>query len=432
MSAINEAMPSGATGAIGRGPGRAAGTAPHQRSDAVCASRRGPGDAAGAASPGGAPGVPHEPLSCGAPGLYVHVPFCETKCPYCDFYSSTTCGDIPHWLDCLARETDYYKDVFFRFDTVYLGGGTPSLLDKRELSQLLNSIAGAFDVAGDSEITMELNPDDVTPSKLAAYRDLGINRISLGVQSLSDTELRFLGRRHDANQSLNAIKNIRNAGFNNLGIDLMYGFEVQSIAAWKRTLRRVLELSPEHLSCYQMAIEPETHFGAMRDSGTLTEPGEDLQRRFFLATSELLRAHGYIHYEISNFARSEEYLSRHNSKYWRHVPYLGLGPAAHSFKEGKRWWNVPSVDGYCRALETGTAPLAGSERLTPKQLALERLFLGLRTRDGIDLDDASIDSRAHRALSTLKEESLVEIANGRITPTLNGFLFADEMPFMFY
>lgn len=369
--------------------------------------------------------------SSDSPGLYVHVPFCKTKCPYCDFYSSTSMADIPRWLDCLSREINYYKNDFSGFDTVYLGGGTPSLLDERELSLLLNIITSVFDIAGDSEITMELNPDDVTPSKLAVYRDLGINRISLGVQSFSDSELRYLGRRHDAHGALRAIQEIRDAGFKNLGIDLIYGFEGQSLAGWERTLRRVLELSPEHLSCYQMTIEPDTPFGRMRSAGALRELDEELQRRFFLTTAELLCAHGYIHYEISNFARGESLIARHNAKYWRHVPYLGLGPTAHSFRENRRWWNVRSVADYCKALEKCKPPIADFEQLQPDQIVLEKIFLGLRTRDGISLDPASIDPRTCRTLSALREESLVEITNGRVTPTLNGFLVADALPFIF-
>ncbi len=366
------------------------------------------------------------------PRLYVHVPFCKTKCPYCDFYSSTSDADVPRWLSCLAREIDLYTGTFSHFDTVYIGGGTPSLLDEHEIALLINTITTAFDITDDSEITIELNPDDVTPAKLAVYREIGINRISLGVQSLRDDELAFLGRRHNAKRALDAIREIRDARFDNLGVDLIYGFEGQGIAGWKRTLRCVLDLSPEHLSCYQMTIEPDTPFGRLRAEGSIREPDEELQRRLFLTTAEFLRAHGYIHYEISNFARSEDLIARHNSKYWRHAPYLGLGPAAHSFRENKRWWNVRSVAEYCRALEAGTAPVAGSEQLQPDQIALEKIYLGLRTRDGVDLDLVSRNMPAQNALRRLQKESLVRITGGRLTPTPKGFLVADELPLLFF
>jgi putative oxygen-independent coproporphyrinogen III oxidase len=367
-----------------------------------------------------------------APGLYLHVPFCKTKCPYCDFYSTTSGAAIPRWLACLRREMELYTGTFSCFDTVYLGGGTPSLLSEKEISFIVNRLAGAFHIADDSEITIEANPDDITQRKLAAYKDFGINRISLGVQSFCDSELRYLGRRHDAEQALRAIQQVRDAGFDNLGIDLICGFEGQSLAGWKRTLRRALDLSPEHLSCYQMTIEPDAPFGRMRASGAVREICEEKLRRFFLETAELLRANGYVHYEISNFARSEKHIARHNSKYWRHAPYLGLGPAAHSFKDNKRWWNVRSVAGYCRALENGTAPLAGSEKLTPEQIALETISLGFRTRGGVDLSTVSGNPGAKRALSILQRESLIEIACGRAAPTLSGFLVSDEIPLLFF
>lgn len=400
----------GAESACGNEPNDAAGACENEYNGAAGACRHGPND---------------------TPGLYVHVPFCKTKCPYCDFYSATSVADIPRWLQCLAREIELYTGTFYRFDTVYLGGGTPSLLREREISFIMNKLADAFHITDDSEITIEVNPDDITRRKLAAYKDLGINRISLGIQSFSDSELRYLGRRHDAEQSLRAIRQIRDAGFDNLGIDLIYGFEGQSIAVWKRTLRRTRNISPEHLSCYQMTITPDTPFGRMRASGAIREISEEKQHRFFLETAELLRASGYIQYEVSNFTRDGKYIARHNSKYWRHAPYLGLGPAAHSFKDNKRWWNARSVARYCHALETGTAPLAGSEDLTPEQIVLERISLGFRTSGGVDLGLISASPEAARALSILKKESLIEIAGGRAAPTLNGLLVADELPLLF-
>lgn len=396
---------------------------------AESACGNGPNGAAACACEHGADGTGHG-LN-GAPGLYVHVPFCKTKCPYCDFYSTTSAADIPRWFQCLAREIELSTGTFPYFDTVYLGGGTPSLLCEREISFMMNKIRGAFHIAYDSEITIEANPDDVTPRKLAAYKDLGVNRVSLGVQSLRDSELRYLGRRHDADQALRAVQRVREAGFDNLGIDLIYGFEGQSLAGWKRTLRRVIDLSPEHLSCYQMTITPDTPFGRMSASGAIREISEEKQRQFFLETAELLRANGYIHYEVSNFARSEKQIARHNSKYWRHTPYLGLGPAAHSFKENKRWWNVRSVAEYCSALENGTVPLAGTEQLTPEQIALEMISLGLRTRGGVVLGLISGNPGARRALSILREESLIEIAGERAVPTLTGLLVADGLPLLF-
>jgi oxygen-independent coproporphyrinogen-3 oxidase len=364
-------------------------------------------------------------------GLYIHVPFCKTKCPYCDFHSVVDTAAVSRWLACISREIDLYADAFDGFDTVYFGGGTPSLLSVADVARLMAKIRGSFNIAPDAEITIEANPDDVSVEKLAAYRSLGINRISLGVQSLSDPELAFLGRRHDAERALRAVADIRRAGFTNLGIDLIYGFEGQSLTGWERTLGSALDLSPEHLSCYQMTIAPHTPFGAMRTEGLLREINEEMQRRFFERTAELVTARWYIHYEVSNFARSEDLIARHNSKYWRHLPYLGLGPSAHSFKENRRWWNTRSVDDYCIAIARRRTAVAGSERLAPDQIKLEKIFLGFRTREGIPIDSFENLLRAKHILSRLHGESLIEITGGRAMPTSKGFLVADALALLF-
>jgi len=376
----------------------------------------------GDSAPGtsGAPGGP-------ASGLYLHVPFCRTKCPYCDFYSITTDSGAAGWFEAILRETAEYRRAFCAFDTLYIGGGTPSLLGEGEIRALFDACTAAFDFALDSEITIEANPDDVTASKLDAWRDLGVNRVSLGVQSFDDAELRFLRRRHDAAQAERSIGDIRTAGFANVGLDLMYGFEGQSLAAWERTLERALGFAPEHLSCYQMTIDPETEFGKMLEAGTLTSVGEECERSFFMRTAEILRSRGYLHYEISNFARDERFISRHNHKYWSHAPYLGLGPSAHSFKDGMRWWNVRSVEAYCRSLARGESAVEGRETLTEGELALETLYLGLRTRDGVLLEALQRYPNWRSTLDTVLGESLVTVENGRAVPTLKGFCLADRL-----
>ena len=371
-----------------------------------------------------------------APGLYIHVPFCKTKCPYCDFYSIVPggCADastMSAWLDALFREIELYAGTFPTFDTLYIGGGTPSLLSEREISNLMERLMAGFDFAPDTEITIEANPDDIDASRLAGYRDLGINRLSLGVQSFEDEELRFLRRRHDASSAARALSLVRDAGFANIGIDLIYGFDGQGLASWKRTLQRALDFNPEHLSCYQMTLEPSTEYGRMLEAGTISALDEESQREFFMMTSEMLTAAGYLHYEISNFARKKELISRHNHKYWRHVPYLGLGPSAHSFQNGARWWNARSVSGYCEALAAGGSPVENRETLSADELALEKLYLGFRTRDGVGLDDLQRYRGWEHVLDTLQRESLVTVEDGRARPTLKGFLVADRLPLAF-
>jgi oxygen-independent coproporphyrinogen-3 oxidase len=362
-----------------------------------------------------------------APGLYLHVPFCKTKCPYCDFYSITSGTPIDRWLDALAREAELRRGEFGVFDTLYIGGGTPSVLDEWELGRLFEIVRTAFELPVGAEVTIEANPDDVTPGAAALWHGLGIDRVSLGVQSFDDGALRFLRRRHDAARSREALALLRDAGFANVGIDLIYGFEGQSLDLWRRTLEHAVGHRPEHLSCYQLTIARSTEFGAMLQSGTLHAIDEETQRAFFMETSAILTGSGYIHYEVSSFARGEELLSRHNHKYWSRVPYLGLGPSAHSFRGGKRWWNVRSVARYCELLGGGEPPIENSEKLDDDAIALETLALGFRTRDGVPLEALRRSRSWERVLETLVDEGLVTVAHDRAVPTTEGLCVADRI-----
>lgn len=363
-------------------------------------------------------------------GLYVHLPFCKNKCPYCDFYSITETDRLADFLTALDKEAQLYRDQVLRFDSLYLGGGTPSLLDPSQLSALVNNLRRNFDFAPDAEFTLEANPDDVTVEKLRIYRDLGINRLSLGVQSFDEQELTFLQRRHTARQTRAALELIRAAGFDNLGLDLMYGLPGQTTDIWRQTLKTALSFAPEHLSCYQLTIAAGTPLAAPVARGELTLPDEEAQRSFFLLTHEFLAGRGYRHYEVANFAREEAYRCRHNRKYWNHSPYLGLGPAAHSFREGRRWWNHRSLPDYLAALAAGAAPVAGRETLTPEQLRLETLYLGFRTQEGVACEVIRQHPRWQVVLSELQDAGLVTVANGRVTATPEGLVVADRLPLL--
>jgi oxygen-independent coproporphyrinogen-3 oxidase len=363
-----------------------------------------------------------------SPGLYVHVPFCRSKCPYCAFYSIASASLIPRWLNAFGKETGHYEGHFDEFDSLYLGGGTPTFLEIRDLAGMVEQIFTHFDFDLDTEITIEANPCDLTREKIKSLRDLGFNRISLGVQSFEDDELSFLGRRHTAKQSKTAFMDLRSFGFENIGMDLIYGFEGQTLKGWIKTLIQAVEFNPEHLSCYQFTIEKKTPFGRLNEKGMLTPPGEEKERIFFLATSNFLKDHGYIHYEISNFARNDSLVSRHNSKYWHHVPYLGLGPSAHSFQNSTRRWNIRSVKKYCEMLEEGNAPIDGYENLTKEQLRLEKVSLGLRTSQGLDLKKIPGAPELNNLLFRLRDSGFLKIINNRILPTQKGFLVADQLP----
>jgi putative oxygen-independent coproporphyrinogen III oxidase len=362
-----------------------------------------------------------------AAGLYIHVPFCQRKCPYCDFVSGTDLALVADWLRALEQEMGFYRDFAPRFDTLYLGGGTPSLLAAEQLAVLLENLQEHFAFALDTEITLEANPDDLTPPLLKRYLELGINRLSLGVQSFDDRELAFLGRRHDALRALQALGWAREAGFAKLGLDLIYGLPGQTVDQWQGNLETALSFLPEHLSCYQLTIEAGTPLARRQAEGQFQSLSEEAGREFFLFTSRFLEETGYLHYEISNFARGNDNRSQHNSKYWNHTPYLGLGPAAHSYKDGRRWWNHRSLKDYCQALSEGGSPVADEEVLTPEQTRLEALCLGLRTREGVDLDLLLAARRGKIGLQEMVRTGLAEVQDDRLIPTREGLVVADRL-----
>jgi oxygen-independent coproporphyrinogen-3 oxidase len=366
------------------------------------------------------------------PGLYIHVPFCRSKCLYCDFYSVASTAEVPEWLQAIQREMPLYSEKFPVFDSLYLGGGTPAALGERELCVLLECIHKHFTFHPESEMTIEANPDGLCMDKLKTIRGLGFGRISLGIQSLDDADLGYLGRSHSAEQALKALDMARSSGFSEIGVDLICGLETQSLRGWRRTVKRVLEFGPEHISCYQLSFEPGTPLWKMKERGKVRPIGKKLESAFFIWTSRYLERSGFHHYEISNFAKGPEFMSRHNRKYWSHTPYLGLGPAAHSFQAGQRWWNVRSIKKYCRLLAQGKAPVEASEVLSEEQLDLESLYLGLRTSEGADLHASGGGSGQSPAPAELERAGLAKVSNGRIKPTRKGFLVADSIPLMFF
>jgi putative oxygen-independent coproporphyrinogen III oxidase len=365
------------------------------------------------------------------PGLYVHVPFCKTRCPYCDFASTTNLSRIPAWIDALLKEASLYEGVYPSFDSLYLGGGTPSLLSALQVETLIQSLESRFLFAPDTEKTMELNPEDVTPEGLEVLRALGFDRVSLGVQSLDEEELHFLGRRHGVSDCLRSIGQIREAGFPNLSVDLMYGLPGRHPQAWARTLERMLDFSPEHLSCYQLTVKPDTPFFELQRKGKLAPLQEEMEREFYTLTCSVLEHAGYTHYEVSSFSRGEAFRSGHNSKYWHHVPCQGLGPSAHSFDGRARWWNVSSVEAYCRALSDGLPPVQDREILTDEQLRMERLLLGFRMRDGFPLRLLADCGNAPSILRDLEGAGLITLCGDTVVPTESGFLVADSLPLLF-
>jgi len=367
------------------------------------------------------------------PGLYIHIPFCLSKCSYCDFYSSTSLSALPPFLDVLSKEMKMYRSRFKLFETLYIGGGRPSLLSPQQLEIILICVQETFDITSNSEITVEANPAHLNRPYLEALRKIGINRINIGVQSFDQEVLHFLGRRHSVEQAISAIEASRNAQFHNMGLDLIYGIPGQTIDSWLDTLKQAVAFSPEHLSCYQLTLNSKTSLGKRHQAGEFSIPGEELQYEFFMKTSQFLEDAGYIHYEVSNFARGIELASKHNQKYWDHSPYLGLGPAAHSFQKNRRWWNYRSIDQYITAINAGTLAVEETEILTTEQLRLEALYLALRTQKGISLDEVKrrfhydLLSERRKMLDKLQEEGLISVQDGHLYPTRTGLAVADSL-----
>lgn len=367
------------------------------------------------------------------PGLYIHIPFCLSKCGYCSFHSVTATHLMEDAVNAITQEMDLYRDYFFYFDSVYIGGGTPSLLSIHQMKSLFHAIHRNFEIARSAEITMEVNPGDVSPEYYRNLKHFGINRLNIGIQSFDDKILRFLGRRHSTAEASSAVLAARKAGFRNIGIDLIYGIYGQNMKMWKKDILKALSFSPEHLSCYQLSLDPQTPLYRQYQQKGWSLPAEQEALDFFMATSKTITEADYIHYEVSNFARTENLQSRHNTKYWRYVPYLGFGPAAHSFDGDRRWWNKTTMEAYLMDIGEGKKPLEKSEKLTRDQLALENLFLGMRTKDGIDLDThktrygSDLLAEKRPIINELIQQGLVDLKDGRLRPTLAGMAVADSL-----
>jgi oxygen-independent coproporphyrinogen-3 oxidase len=372
-------------------------------------------------------------ISANKAGLYIHFPFCLSKCGYCSFYSIKSVNLIPEYIAALKKEIKYYRKTFSSFDTIYIGGGTPSLLAPEQIADIFTAINKNYKIDANSEITMEVNPGDISYQYLKELRGVGINRLNIGVQSFDDKILQLLGRRHSSKEAIAAIDAAREAGFDNMGIDLIYGAHGLSIKSWINTLQKTVSFKPEHISCYQLSLDDKTPLYKKYSSEGWKLPDENTELRLFLTTAEELEKYGYIHYEVSNFALKDKFKSRHNQKYWKHTPYLGIGPAAHSFSENKRWWNKAAVKTYLNQIAQCKMPVEDTETLSAEQLQLEALFLGLRTKAGIDLQlyksKYGIDLFANKRtiIDRLIKNKLVELKNGFLRPTRAGMAVADSL-----
>jgi len=381
-----------------------------------------------------------------SPGLYLHVPFCLRVCPYCDFAVQVAGPERRRLYErSLLREIELWgagpEIAGWRLDTIYLGGGTPSSLGADVLAGTLEALRDALPVEPDAWILFEANPEDATSPSLRLWRELGVRTLSLGVQSFDAASLRFLGRRHDPERARESVRLAREAGFDTVSLDLIYGLPDQTPKALRRDLEAALTLAPDHLSCYQLTVHRGTWFGRLAKRGELEELPDPRQAELFELVHRLLADAGYPAYEVSNFARSPEHRSKHNPKYWRHVPYLGLGPSAHSFgglqgdpgsPTGRRWWNERTLTRWAEKLERGERPVAASEELGPEELALEALALALRTPEGLEIaafrKRYGRDPTADRTVcERLVEAGYLELGDGWLRPTSEGLAVADGL-----
>ncbi|RYY18506.1 MAG: radical SAM family heme chaperone HemW, partial [Chitinophagaceae bacterium] len=317
-------------------------------------------------------------------GIYLHIPFCRQACHYCNFHFSTSMGLKEDFLKGLLTEIALRQDYLDHLpvNTIYFGGGTPSLLEQKELDAILDEIHKCFPVSSDAEITFEVNPDDVTREKLIGWKHSGINRLSMGVQSFYEEDLIWMNRAHNSTQALDSIKMVQDAGFDNLTIDLIYGSPGLSDTKWERNVRQAIELQIPHLSCYALTVEPGTALDKMIAKKKSIPVHSDDQARQFLLLMDWLEKDGFEHYEISNFAKPGMH-SRHNSNYWSGATYLGLGPSAHSYNGISRQWNVANNMKYIQSLEIMKIPFE-SETLTPANRHNEFVMVNLRKKEGIN------------------------------------------------
>ena len=287
-------------------------------------------------------------------GIYIHIPFCKRRCIYCDFFSTTQSEKKSAYVRALCRELEMRQDYVGgeEIETIYLGGGTPSQLTEEELKAIFSSIYHIYKVKTNAEITLEANPDDLKPEYVAMLRQLPVNRISMGIQTFQEETLKLLHRRHTATQAIEAFRRCREAGFQNISIDLMYGLPGETLETWKEDLRQAINLRPEHISAYHLIYEEDTALWRLREQHCVEEADEELSVSLFTTLIDRLTEAGYQHYEISNFCLSGMH-SRHNSSYWTGKKYLGCGPSAHSFNGVSRQWNVASLEGYIKGVEEG-------------------------------------------------------------------------------
>lgn len=371
-------------------------------------------------------------------GIYLHIPFCERKCIYCDFYSETNHTDHSVFVKFLLKEIELYSDYhnLEGIETIYFGGGTPSLLHRSQISEIINAIQKIFKVNEIAEISFEVNPGTVDLQKLKEYKKSGINRLSIGVQSFNDDDLKFLSRIHSVADAEKCVADAKDAGFDNIGIDLIYALPTQTIDSLLYNLQQAVSSEVNHISAYSLIVEEGTPLHNLVKNQKILTVDEKVETQMMNVTIDLLTSAGYEQYEVSNFAKPG-YESKHNSNYWNHSNYLGFGPSAHSFWKNKRWWNIDTIFSYYTRLQNNMLPISETENLSTEQLLNEKFMLGLRSK-GVNFkklkEEFNHDYRIQfkGLIDNLTSNQLASFENDHLKLTRNGIMIADEISRLFF
>jgi oxygen-independent coproporphyrinogen III oxidase len=366
-------------------------------------------------------------------GIYLHIPFCEKKCIYCDFYSEVNYKDKDIFGQLLVREIKMYERYFDaeKIETIYFGGGTPSLLEPIQVDSILSFIFKNFKMGKRPEITFEVNPGTVDSEKLSNYKKIGINRLSIGVQSFNDDDLKFLSRIHTVADALDCYESAMISGFENISIDLIFGLPTQTIGSWVKNLERAIDLKPQHISAYNLNVEENTPLFKMVETNQVVKLSEDTEIRMFEETMSKLTSSGFQQYEVSNYA-VPDFESRHNTNYWNYSNYYGFGPSAHSFLNNKRWWNVRSIFSYYSRIDNNILPVEGGETLEKSQQISEIIMLGLRSK-GVDMLKLKAELgfdfllNFNKTVTAMVENHLGSLSDRYFSLTRKGILVSDEI-----
>ncbi|MFB1013152.1 MAG: radical SAM family heme chaperone HemW [Bacteroidia bacterium] len=364
-------------------------------------------------------------------GIYIHIPFCKKACFYCDFHFSVSFQQKDEVVASLIKELKERKNFIGQEEvkTIYFGGGTPSVLSAGNISEILKEVYAQYNVNDNAEITFECNPDDLSKEYLKGLKECGVNRLSIGIQSLNDESLTWMNRSHNVTQALQAVDSAAALGFRDMTIDLIYGIPMLTEDEWRQTLKRALAMPINHLSAYSLTLEENTPYNKLVQQKKYKKPNDDDASRHFEILLEEIKLAGWEHYEVSNFCKAGNY-SKHNTAYWQNVKYLGIGPSAHSFDGKSRHWNVRSNKEYIEKIQAGES-VSESEELSTKDIVNETLLTGLRTKWGVNLAEVKeqyeydVAATNQTQIMEWQQKDWLEMKDGVLRLRADGFLFAD-------